>query len=318
MMTRTLLARCAPLAIAATAAFPLIPTAAQDAPVADPVIVLPPVEAASSAPAPAPAPAPTIVLPAPEPVAAVPVERVEESVAATSAAPTQARAAGTPAATPVAAVPAAQRDAILAAAPDAGPPLAQPATVEADTLTADPVAATNDGTNEGLIAGLLAALGLTAVGTVALIARRRRRADQVDATNRFADRSDYTAEPARQPELDRTPAVANGFATAAPSLAEQSAAPRARNSSARAEGDPVALPNAVPATYEERDALLKELVAAEPDRANPFTSVRARARRAKLIMQSLGQDFRSRKPRIDLSEYSHRWPALRGWQPATA
>ena len=74
----------------------------------------------------------------------------------------------------------------------------------------------------------------------------------------------------------------------------------------------------MPETFEERDALLKELVAAEPDRANPFVSARARARRAKLIMQSLGRSFQSRKPRIDLSEYSHRWPALRGWQPATA
>ena len=80
----------------------------------------------------------------------------------------------------------------------------------------------------------------------------------------------------------------------------------------------MALPSEVPQTFEERDALLKELVAAEPDRANPFTSVRARARRAKLIMQSLGQDFQNRKPRIDLSEYTNRWPALRGWQPATA
>ena len=77
-------------------------------------------------------------------------------------------------------------------------------------------------------------------------------------------------------------------------------------------------PEAMPETFEERDALLKELVAADPDRANPFVSTRARARRAKLIMQSLGRSFQNRKPRIDLSEYSHRWPALRGWTPATA
>lgn len=86
----------------------------------------------------------------------------------------------------------------------------------------------------------------------------------------------------------------------------------------RTYGDPVALPGALPETFEERDALLHELVAAKPDRANPFTASRARARRAKLIMQSLGQTFRDRKPRIDLSEYTNRWPAMRGWQPATA
>ena len=90
------------------------------------------------------------------------------------------------------------------------------------------------------------------------------------------------------------------------------------SATARVGGDPIPLPAEIPQTFEERDALLKELVAAEPDRANPFSGVRARARRAKLIMQSLGQDFRDRKPRIDLSEYTDRWPALRGWQPATA
>ena len=104
----------------------------------------------------------------------------------------------------------------------------------------------------------------------------------------------------------------------APVLGVAAAAPLASRSRITAHGDPVALPEEMPETFEERDALLKELVAAQPDKANPFTSTRARARRAKLIMQSLGRDFTSRKPRIDLSEYTNRWPALRGWQPATA
>ena len=54
MMTRTLLARCAPLAIAASAALPFVPVAAQDTVTAEPVIVLP------DSP-PVTAPAPTLV-----------------------------------------------------------------------------------------------------------------------------------------------------------------------------------------------------------------------------------------------------------------
>jgi len=63
---------------------------------------------------------------------------------------------------------------------------------------------------------------------------------------------------------------------------------------------------------------LRDMIAAKPDRANPFRSRGARAKRARLILQSLGRDFEKRKPRIDLSEYANVWPALRGWQPATA
>jgi hypothetical protein len=194
---------------------------------------------------------------------------------------------------------------------------------------AEPVAATAaEGTNEAMIAGLLSALGLAAVGGVAFAAsrRRRRRVEEFDEVN-----YDTIEEPVIEPAPVQTPVAvhtpepafttpvvpASSFAYAAPASAMAQTAPP-RSASVQPNGDPVPLPAEVPETFEERDALLKTLVAAEPDRANPFTAVRARARRAKLIMQSLGQDFTSRKPRIDLSEYTNRWPALRGWQPATA
>lgn len=168
-------------------------------------------------------------------------------------------------------------------------------------------AAPDNSTNELALAGLLGALGLAAVGGVAFLASRRRRRDADglgDETTAYA--------PVETEEVVERPVAT----TAIPNTAAY-AAPVAMRSSA-ASTDPVALPSDIPATYAERDALLKDLVAAEPDRANPFRSPSARARRAKLIIQSLGRRFETRKPRIDLSQYSHRWPALRGWQPATA
>ncbi len=49
------------------------------------------------------------------------------------------------------------------------------------------------------------------------------------------------------------------------------------------------------------------MVAARPDKANPFTDRRQRAKRARLIMQSLGVTF-DRQPLIDLSQYPNNWP----------
>ena len=88
MMTRTLLARCAPLAIAASAALPVMPANAQDAATPQPVIVLPPAETAPVATAPAPSPA--IVLPAPAPAVAAPVQTTQAPVAETSTSPAEA------------------------------------------------------------------------------------------------------------------------------------------------------------------------------------------------------------------------------------
>ena len=76
-----------------------------------------------------------------------------------------------------------------------------------------------------------------------------------------------------------------------------------------ADGAAVVLPERVPEAFAERDALIKRMVAAKPDRANPFRSRKARLRRARLILQSLGRKFAGREPRIDFSQYANNWPA---------
>jgi hypothetical protein len=75
-------------------------------------------------------------------------------------------------------------------------------------------------------------------------------------------------------------------------------------------GASVALPRTLPASFEERNALINRMVAAKPDRANPFTSPIQRRKRAKLILQSLGRDFGNQEPWIDLSQYPQNWPEL--------
>ncbi|MBO9517073.1 MAG: hypothetical protein J7493_03295 [Porphyrobacter sp.] len=83
-------------------------------------------------------------------------------------------------------------------------------------------------------------------------------------------------------------------------------------------GAGVSLPRTMPASFEERDALLKRMVAAKPDRANPFVGYKARMKRARLILQSLGRDFGEADPWIDLSQYSSNWPELSRSKTAAA
>jgi hypothetical protein len=75
-------------------------------------------------------------------------------------------------------------------------------------------------------------------------------------------------------------------------------------------GAAIALPRKMPESFQEREALIERMVAAGPDRANPFTTPVKRRKRAKLILQSLGRDFGDEEPRIDLSQYPHNWPEL--------
>lgn len=324
MMTRTLLARCAPLAIAASAALPSIPAIAQDGAIAEPVIVLPePVPVPVDAPSAAPSPAIVLPEPAAEPAPVAATPQAEPVRARTPAAATAQPSASRPVATratgsaPIerTVVPAAETQASVSAAA-----VAPALPTEAGPVADEPVAvvANDNATSEIALASLLGAAGLGAVGAVAYAASRRRRRRALDNE---LDPEGLAREPVNAGQtVEPTPALVGvgpapvAAAFAAPVAAKPSPAPK----TALASGDPIALPAEVPETFEERDALLKELVAAEPDKANPFTSPKARARRAKLIIQSLARDFTSRKPRIDLSEYTNRWPALRGWHPATA
>ena len=313
MMTRMLLARCAPVAIAASLAFHAAPAFAQDAPLAEPAIVLPSAQPAPVAPV--SAAVPTIVLPDAAPPVVTTSAAVEAAPEPLPAAATRSSAARTartsaadrptaPVVSPRAAAP------IAASLPAAVPAVAAPVMqAPAEPVSGTPVVR-DTGTNEVAAAGLLGALGLVAVGGIAFFASRRRRShiDEAPSGDTYEPISAGEALPVRTAAAPVYAAPLAASNTAAPVLARTSTAGH----------DPVALPDAVPVSFEERDALLRQLVAAEPDKANPFTSQRARARRAKLIIQSLARDFISHKPRIDLSEYTHRWPALRGWQPATA
>lgn len=75
-------------------------------------------------------------------------------------------------------------------------------------------------------------------------------------------------------------------------------------------GASVDLPARVPEDYEERSALLKRMIEAKPDKANPFRNRKSRTKRARLILQSLGRKFEHNDPWIDLSQYPNNWPEL--------
>ena len=68
----------------------------------------------------------------------------------------------------------------------------------------------------------------------------------------------------------------------------------------------------------KREALFKRMVEAKPDKANPFTDRRARMKRARLIIASLGRDFGDARPWIDLSQYPNNWPELARRYPQAA
>jgi len=75
-------------------------------------------------------------------------------------------------------------------------------------------------------------------------------------------------------------------------------------------GASVDLPARVPEDFDERSALLQRMIEAKPDKANPFRNRKSRAKRARLILQSLGRKFEHNDPWIDLSQYPNNWPEL--------
>lgn len=64
----------------------------------------------------------------------------------------------------------------------------------------------------------------------------------------------------------------------------------------RPTASPVALPATAPTDPVERRNLIERMVSATPDKTNPFTSRKARAKRARLILASLGRDFGGARP----------------------
>lgn len=225
------------------------------------------------------------------------------------------------------------------------PPLALP---EASTVTTDAGNTPDRAGMDWAAIIALAMLGLIPVGVIALavIWWRRRSTDARDlragdaaplTASRIASQREAQPATPRPPIFDREPIVGTEVRT--PSPAQLSATytspavkwapagevttldrppveapvearkPIDRSAFLPRDGK-VILPDSVPETFEERDRLMRGLVAQEPDAANPFRSGRARARRARLIIQSLGRKFENATPWIDLSQYSYRWPHL--------
>ncbi|MCW1431526.1 hypothetical protein OLX23_20635 [Novosphingobium sp. JCM 18896] len=319
---RATTAICAVLALGSTPAWaqevaPTIDVPAASAPAAaQPTIVLP-----NTAPAPAaPVAAPPVMTSQPmvqqtpvvtPPPAAITAEETAPTRAAAerpaprtaarttpraSAAPAQAAAA--PAAEPV---PAAPVTADAPMSPAASVPLTQPATTPppADTsLQNGPqegAQALEDNSATAMVgagAALLLALGL---GTFAVTRRRRRHVEVHEDTALAAPATVY-AEPAPrpvvtapvvEPTIAPQPVAAQSVA-AMPldprrSIGEEELVPATHPAAAK---PAASLDGPVPQTRAERDALLDRMISAEPDASNPFTSRKARLRRARIILQS--------------------------------
>ena len=203
------------------------------------------------------------------------------------------------------AAPANTNDAVIPA------PVVAPVAPIAAPAAATPVAQTDNGS--GLALTIIALLIAFALAVIGFMAFRRRNPAQMVAPSverpRVTAKPVLTAQPAVSPVTATTRDASFPAFHAVPQPVKDSAKPLATRSTGNNRGA-VALPRKMPETFEERDALIKRMVEAAPDRANPFRSRKARLHRARLILQSLGQSFTDRDPWIDLSEYPDNWPEL--------
>lgn len=283
------------MAIAAVLALGSTPSFAQDAapsldlpgqtaPVATPpVVVTPPVVAPA-----APTPVLTLPVAAPEAATEAPPER--------PAARTQReapRSAARSARTAETAAPVAAAAPAAAANPAAPVVIPSPAPLPETPIAAAPVApeatpaATTEPSSLGLaaaIAAALAALGLGGAAFAASRSRRRKAAMMEDAAPEVtpivaAPPAEPTRFPAGLREAAAIDAPAFAFAPARQAIAQPE--PARGQSTER-----FAIPAGPVPTGEAREALLERMTAAAPDEANPFTSAKARRKRARLILQA--------------------------------
>lgn len=192
----------------------------------------------------------------------------------------------------------------------------------------------SDDRTELLLGALLAALAAGGLGAVILSGRRRRakagavplierpRVEQaepavVDSNPPRGGTVQSTAFTVAAPVAREHPRPAPASVTTASVFAAQANAARSGHASLAAQGSglshagaAIALPRTLPASVEERRALVERMVAARPDRANPFRTPKARRHRARLIMQCIGRTFENKKSRIDFSQYALNWPEL--------
>lgn len=316
-MTRKTHALRAGSAIAAALALGSTPLLAQDAaapPVAVPPVAAPPVTSSAPAPAPQPIPAPA---PAPAPVMTsnpvvqevppkIVVPDVGEEAEPEAAAPVREASRAprqAPAAQPAersAPEPVASAEPSLPEEASAPPVATVPVVSDVAPLPATDTAEPASDTSLGMLPAILGAIAVVALaiwGFVAIGRRRPRTAVPVVERPVVAERE---PEPVVAPPLAE--ATVTPLASPRPHTAD--------SDSLAHSGASIALPSKMPESFEERDALLKRMIAAKPDRANPFRSPLQRRRRAKLILQSLGRDFGDTEPWIDLSQYPSNWPSV--------
>ncbi|PEQ14184.1 hypothetical protein B2G71_00815 [Novosphingobium sp. PC22D] len=157
-----------------------------------------------------------------------------------------------------------------------------------------------DGMPAAAIAGLLALLGIGGAGMMAMRSRRRSshvvHAKPATIPARTPDPAPRPAAAALEPAA---PAPASrgdaAYTTGRPEVANQFAAAGVTEAPVLERETPVARtapparvrvdPDGPLPTGEARQELLRSMVAAEPDEANPFRSPKARRRRARVILQ---------------------------------
>jgi hypothetical protein len=284
-----LLAQVAPAPVTPVEAAPVPPFPEAVAPPAEPVIVVPEIEAA---------PVPNTVT-TPEPTTTTRTERATSPAAPPAPAP-RIRDASPAEPAPVA-VDGETAPVVAEAAPEtAAEPIA---------LAATEASAPDDPSSDALLFGLaviaaIAAIVLAIWGFVAIGRRKPVDRKAAEIIERPAVKAPQPAPIAPEVPIvaEAAPVTPTPIRAPAPGLAHTGAA--------------VALPRTMPDTFEERAALIERMVAARPDRANPFTSPIQRRHRAKLILQSLGRDFGDAEPWIDLSQYPQNWPELARRQAA--
>ena len=321
---------CATAAIAATLALGSTPAFAQEtapaisapaapAPVAAaPTVVLPPVTVQPTAPQP-------VAEAAPEP-AARPAPRAQASRPAPKAAPKPAAAA---ASAPVAAAPIiSAAPAPVAATPVETTPQTPLDTAPAPVAEASPAAQTDNGLNGeeiGFLA-LLAALGLGGAAFAVTGLRRRRRLNDAETVEAV----EYAADPVPvvAPTVGLKPPVTMQSTTvrARPTFGQQPVYALSENPGMpetlvrdlppAAPAESVSIPDGPVPTGDDRQDLLDEMVAAEPDEANPFTSAKARRKRARLILQARESEQPSDNTGEPFDWRTYETPKVRETEPA--
>lgn len=185
-------------------------------------------------------------------------------------------------------------------------PIAQPIDIAPDTIATTDSAGGEDASGALLAGG--AVLGLGLIGFVAL--RRRKTGARKQPAPQVV-RPRVAPQPVPVAQAPVAVPAAQPFGSVA-------SYQRPPVGTIAASHGVVPLPRAMPDRFEDREALIKRMVSARPDRANPFRSGKARRHRAKLILQSLTNDFADREPLIDLSDYPGNWPLVANRRYATA